>query len=303
VSARRLTRVLMWIVLVASGAYVGVYLYRWEWNRALIAGIFFLAAELAIGIDLVLARLRRLEAGAVGEGDGHAALQRVREAAPEPHRHFAWLEDGNGSMSVFVPLLLGAGVLLSVVATVVERLARVTGTPVLERRLADRLAPLSLPAGGLLGPEPDPPGPPPAHQRLRHLAGRGVGTTLAGSAAPGSVAVLAGATKDGSDPLTSGSSSLVVLTVEHRFVHRDPARTLEALFTACRHTINGRSELREVTTLDDGRLAAVVEPALGRHARNRFEGCIEDAVFDRVSAAVHVVVDRAPEAALPSDPP
>ena len=49
------SRLLLVGVLVASGGYVLVYLYRWEWNRALMAGVFFLAAEIAlVGAALAL---------------------------------------------------------------------------------------------------------------------------------------------------------------------------------------------------------------------------------------------------------
>ena len=34
-------------VAAISGTYLVVYLYRWEWNRAVISGVFFLAAEIA----------------------------------------------------------------------------------------------------------------------------------------------------------------------------------------------------------------------------------------------------------------
>jgi hypothetical protein len=50
------------VVLAASGAYVFVYLYRWEWNRAIIAGTFFLATEVALLGSTVLTRLRALDA-------------------------------------------------------------------------------------------------------------------------------------------------------------------------------------------------------------------------------------------------
>ena len=41
---------------MASGSYVFIYLVRWEWNRALMAGLFFLAAELVLIADVLLAR-------------------------------------------------------------------------------------------------------------------------------------------------------------------------------------------------------------------------------------------------------
>ncbi len=48
-------------VLAITGAYTLIYLFRWEWNRAIITGIFFLAAELALAIVLLLRRFTRLE--------------------------------------------------------------------------------------------------------------------------------------------------------------------------------------------------------------------------------------------------
>ena len=46
--AKRIGVLLVAVTLVASGAYVLVYLQRWEWNRALIAGVFMLASEMIL---------------------------------------------------------------------------------------------------------------------------------------------------------------------------------------------------------------------------------------------------------------
>ena len=55
-----------------------------------------------------------------------------------------------------MPVLMGVGALASALAWAVERLARATAGPVLERGLAGRMAPLSWPAAGLAGrPEGD----------------------------------------------------------------------------------------------------------------------------------------------------
>lgn len=153
--AIRLAKLAAGLVLVASGAYIGVYLYRWEWNRALIAGMFFLIAEVGLGLALILARLGRIEER-VGAPRSEEMLGRIRETAPPARDHFEWLSDGGGRMGVFVPILMGAGVVASGLAWVVERLARSTARPVLERGLAARLAPLAWPRDGLIEVEPDP---------------------------------------------------------------------------------------------------------------------------------------------------
>jgi hypothetical protein len=56
---------------------------------------------------------------------------------------------------VFVPVLMGAGVIMSGLAWVIERLARRTARPTLERGLAARLAPLTLEHGSLVPPRSD----------------------------------------------------------------------------------------------------------------------------------------------------
>ena len=144
-SARRIGLGLGIAVLCSSGAYVFVYLYRWEWNRALVAAAFFIAAEVALGLVAVIDRLRALSAAVDAK-----VLGRIQEAAPPRSNPFKWLTPEDGTVGVFVPVLMGAGVVLSGVAWMVERLAGATAKPTLERALAARLSALSLPKGGLL---------------------------------------------------------------------------------------------------------------------------------------------------------
>jgi hypothetical protein len=157
-SARRVGVAALLVVMAAAGWYVFVYLYRWEWNRALVSGLIFLAAEIGLFAALVLDRLtklgRRVEDIDRARAD-ERALRRVREHAPEPAKPFAWL-DGS-QMNVFVPVLLGAGVVMSGLAWIVDRIARITAVPAMERGLVRKLGALQPPPGGLLGGEhPDP---------------------------------------------------------------------------------------------------------------------------------------------------
>jgi hypothetical protein len=145
VTPRRIGSALGLAVMCSSGAYVFVYLYRWEWNRALVAAALFIATEVALGFVAVLDRLRSLSAAV-----DQRVLARVQEAAPPPSQPFGWLNPEDGTVGVFVPVLMGAGVVLSGVAWLVERLAGATAKPTLERSLALRLSQLGLPAGGLL---------------------------------------------------------------------------------------------------------------------------------------------------------
>jgi hypothetical protein len=149
--ARKVALAALAVVMAAAGWYVFVYLYRWEWNRAIVAGVIFLAAEVALIGSLVISRLttlgRRVDALAPPD---ERVLRRLRENAPEPAKPFAWLGRPDQT-NVFVPVLLGAGVVLSGLAWLVDRLARLTAVPSLERGLARRLNTLQPPPGGLLG--------------------------------------------------------------------------------------------------------------------------------------------------------
>ncbi len=137
-------------MLVASGAYLLVYLYRGEWNRALISGLFFVASEVALIAGLLGRRLGRLERD-LGELRREQVMstspvrsdERPDGASDGPVSVFRWLEPD--SLGVFVPVLLGVGAILSALAYVVERLAAVatSGTP---RTSHDRLAPLARPS-------------------------------------------------------------------------------------------------------------------------------------------------------------
>ena len=68
---------------------------------------------------------------------------------------FAWLTRTDRT-SVFIPVLLGAGAVLSALAWVVERVARATAGRAAEAGLARRLGLLELPADGLLDGGEDP---------------------------------------------------------------------------------------------------------------------------------------------------
>jgi hypothetical protein len=132
----RVRTALLGVVMVATGIYFVLYLYGWEWYRAMVVGIVFLAAELAV-IGSHLGRLahRALVADdrqdATGSSlpgqrprDGeHVVAAVLRETPAGYHDTFRWLRSSSDGLPVFIPLLLGAGVLMSGVAWVMERVA------------------------------------------------------------------------------------------------------------------------------------------------------------------------------------
>jgi hypothetical protein len=158
-SARLIRGLLGGATLAASGTYTFVYLYRWEWNRALMSAAIFIAAEVAVMGSLLAQRLKVIserlddQQAPVSPPPAHTVrLEHIRAGAPPPKARFAWLARPE-QMNVFVPVLMGAGVLMSGVAWLVERVARSTVAPAAERGLASRLDGLSLPAHGFVTSE------------------------------------------------------------------------------------------------------------------------------------------------------
>lgn len=156
-TARRFGALAGIATLVGSGAYVFVYLERWEWNRAQMSAAIFIAAEIGLVGWLLSDRLRRVERRvelALADAE-QRRLDTIRATAPPPRVGFRWLVR-HDTTNVFIPVLLGAGALLSGVAWVVERVARATAGRAAERGLAQQLGALELPPGGLLDGGSDP---------------------------------------------------------------------------------------------------------------------------------------------------
>src|SRR5690606_27692531 len=110
------------------------------------------ATEVLIVGRLILQRLRAVEERLARLQSSEGIRVRLVENRPEPADRFAWMRDAPGRTNVFLPVLLGAGVLASAAAWAVEAVARRTARPVLERSLAAALAPLAFPDGGFVGP-------------------------------------------------------------------------------------------------------------------------------------------------------
>ena len=303
---RKLTYLIAAVSLAASGTYLLVYLYRWEWNRALIAGLFFVATEVGVGLAVVISKLRsideRLEriehlgmrATLPAQAPDPAVLERIQDAAPEQGRPFAWLETDTNSMNVFVPLLLGAGMIVSGLAWVVERVARSTAGAAMERGLAARLTPLSLPAGGFMGGPVVAPAPV-FRRSARSLGARVVAIVAVGALGYAGIDAFADLTQDRPDPVVAGERTSLVIEVSHRETQVSAMSTAEAYWVSCRRVLPRRMEAHQITDVGVNRALLVVQPAIGEHALRRFRGCIEDALIDRIQARV-VSVETVPAA-------
>ena len=154
--ARRLGLLVTLVVLVASGTYLLVYLYRWEWNRALISGVIFLAAEIAVigwALNSKISELgRQVDTMSATRIAGHLDAAR----RDEPSHAFDWLKRSTTRTNVFIPILLGAGLILSGLGWLVEKLGKATAGRTSDHRLAANLSRLAPPAGGFLDDHHDP---------------------------------------------------------------------------------------------------------------------------------------------------
>ena len=290
-------------VLVAAGAgtYLVVYLYRWQWQRAMICGVLLLVVEVMLFGLVTLGRLSRIEERLRDtdrrqrelDARQEDVLTRLREpAAAQEETRFRWLEDPADRTYVFVPVLMVAGVLLSGLAWVVQKVASATARPA-EHRLAGRLAVLAAPDPA----HPDdledlpPLGGGPARGRTARLATVTlVGTTLVAALIVG----LADLTQTRREGANENAATSVVVQIELRGtdVSSDgKALAAQQIWESCRHSTAAPLHHATLGDLGDGTFAGVVRPALTEHDLMRLRGCLEDATLDRAHLTVLGVGD------------
>ena len=298
--ARGAVRALSLIVIAASGWYLLVYLYRWEWNRALISGLFFLASLLTFSTSLILGafrsineRLDRIE-GVIASNRG----VRPRSAAPTPDataaprddtrptRQFDWLREASEGFGVFVPVLIGAGVVLSGVAYMIERVAGLVTGALVDRRTTQLLEPdLALSDAPAFLPRPG--------VRREHVSSplsRAMAWTIAiavlGLVAAAGINTLAEATQSGEEVLDPTMETTVELTVHQKRAQRPDVIVAEALWTACSGRLPPEVHLIGAEDAGNDRVRLRFDRALGDLSRRRLFGCFEDGTLDFVTAHV-----------------
>ncbi|MEV6110377.1 hypothetical protein AB0M28_37605 [Streptomyces sp. NPDC051940] len=274
----------------AAGGYFAVYLYRWEWQRALISGVLLLVVEIFLVCVVVLSRISRLERRLDEHSAAqHDVLRRLESARRDPAaRPFPWL-DGTGSGNrtyVFVPVLMAAGAVLSFTAWVVQKVAAATARPGAERRLAGRLTVLTVPPDIRdAGLERRPALPPVRRAR---------GGVLAAVAALGVLGLgilvgsLADATQTRAAERPDSAATIVVFRVELRPDGGSAARDQAAreLWESCRRSTRALPASATLSRLEPDVWSGVLRPALGAHDMMRLRGCLDDASVNRVRAHV-----------------
>jgi len=298
-------RVLAFVALVGSGTYVIVYLWRWEWNRALITGVLFLATLVVVSTWAVLASLRRIaerleHLEGQAQSTTHVANTLRRASAGHATRHFDWLREPPDRLGVFVPILLGAGAVLSALAYVIERLAGAIGGPAVDRTTA-RLLTYDVP----LGPSTSAPDLTQDRARPDETAaagpprGREIGRTAIAAGGlvvvvVGSVWMLREATQSRPDPLPRPARTEVELAFRQRSGLREPTELAVALWSACSQRLPSprRVQLQRIEAgPTPDRAMLVLDHTVGTHARRRLVGCMEDVILDDVQADVLRIAD------------
>ena len=295
---RRLSLAAVVCVLAASGVYALIYLFRWEWHRAIITALFFVAAEIGLGLAMILRRLARLEQNLdelarrppASASIDPAVLARIQEAAPPARKPFEWLESSSSNLSVFLPFLLGVGALASGLAWVVEQLARRTTTPALERRLALQLAPLALPEGGLVGPALGAAPMPERAGLARSILLPLTAVTVVAVVAIGGIDWLGDAIQTRPEVRQDGVTTRVEVELRGARSTARPEQAAAILWGTCSHVLRGPVGQASIRSLGGGRIELLVPAHITPRAEERVRGCLEDAVVDRVQATV-VTVD------------
>jgi hypothetical protein len=272
------------VAIGASVSYLFVYLYRWEWNRAIMAGIFLIAAEIAFAAAAIFDRIKALEKSISRPNEDIPeidTLARIRESAPASRNHFEWLDDAKHT-SVFIPFLMGAGLVASALAWAIERMATATAKPAFERGLAARLAPISLPVGRAVPAAT----PLPTRNGKATLRRQAIALSLAILIGTVGIDVLGDATQTRPDVLRAGTTSEVTMELLIHGSGRGEASAIASLWAVCRGTVpNGLAD-SGITALGDSRYRILLEPALGKYGERRLHGCLEDATIDNVQGRV-----------------
>jgi hypothetical protein len=292
---RYVSHVLGALSTLAAAVYLVVYLYRWEWQRAVICGVLLLAVESFSVCVILLGRMGRLERRLT---DADARVEEVRRrlehtrdvSAASP---FRWLgadhHAGAGRTYVFVPILMVTGAALSGIAWLVQRIATATAGPGAEHRLAGRLAPLAAPPGGARGVVAqleDRPAVPPARPLRALLTAVGAAVAVVGLVC--GVCALADATETRDEARPNAAASTVVFSVQVYGTSSGTAREMAArdLWESCRRSTSSVNPGASLGRLSDNIYAGVIRPALSDHDVMRLRGCLSDAVANRATAKV-----------------
>ena len=294
------------LVAVFAGSYVFIYLYRWEWNRALMSAALFLVAEVALVGAVIVERMRRIDAkldartnaytatqpsagsvgGAlIGAADDEYAAPTDRQPAASGTVDFPWLRasgEPTDRFGVFIPVLMGAGVVLSGIAWLVERIARAAAPRAGGEAARNRPSVLALPPGGPFAE--DTTTAPATSGGSGWRPGRAVAVTVGALALVGpGVFWLADLTQSRPDPPEVAVASAVTIEASSNLPWTERSNhKVDARWHFCsdeNYPVLSPSGLHKV---GQQQFVGIVTPALGDRAERRFVGCLQDAAVDTI---------------------
>ena len=232
------------VALVASAWYAALSVYWWEWQRAFFYSLLFLACLVLLVFLVLRRRLDRLEEQ-VRTGPAVAGEPAGDDLPVAPPRTFPWLDPGR--THVFIPLLVGFGVVVSLVAMAVERVADfVVG----ERR----------------GPG----------ARVRTALAFLLATLLVVALV---VPLVGDLVYDPADPQPGRRE--VEVAMQARRAEADPVGAVTALATFCVAQTRAPLVVDAIDQVSGDMARLTVHPRLDPDAQRRFEGCLSDLVLDR----------------------
>ena len=287
-ATRSVSLVVSFVVVLVSATYVVVDLARWEWNRAVLAALVCVAALVVFATVVLLGQLVRLDQrldDVMRRGASERTVLPTRPAEPGVGApHFPWLEQPR-DRGVFVPILLGAGAILSFLASVIERVSGVVAHTGLDPGELERMG-VRLPLGDAV----EMPGvvDAPPRRRFRRVSAAVLGVLCIAVAVEG----LRELTQSRPGDVMLEGTTVVEVIVQQRRAVQDPTVVVVELWGACRSRLGTGVSPASVAGLADGRVRLELDRALGTTGRRRLIGCFQDHTLDLVRADVVRVESR-----------
>lgn len=260
-------RLLLLAVILTAGAHTLLYVQRWQWARASLVGVAFVAALVIGATVLVMGRLDRLERRLVA-----AERAPARSAVPGPTPldsdtvggeavpDFRWLAPP-AQTHVFIPILLATGMVVSVIAAAVESVA----VAVQRRRRTQRVLTRDHVSHPVLA-------------YAAFLVGLAAATVLASLG-------LYQVTHHWAGPQRAGTTELTVqVSVKDRALRTVPMVEAAGRYCALNSGAGASYESVEQESRDTALLH--LTPSLDQAAQDRYVGCIEDTLLERTQLEV-----------------
>ncbi|NUS72955.1 MAG: hypothetical protein HOQ05_06055 [Corynebacteriales bacterium] len=281
------------LAAASAAVYLLIYLYRWEWQRAVMSGVLLLIVEVFLVCMVLASRLFKLERQlSAADARAQDARRRLDQTRFDAGIAFQWLsgptQDQKHTTHVFVPMLMAAGIILAGASWLAQKIGSSTGQMGAEQRLAGRLAGLTAPVVRPYGATPQLEDTPPVPT---NRPGRRILTAFGALVAIALFLVLlttlSRATKTKKHDPPDAAASVVVFEILTRH-DNDRTRAVSArnLWERCSLSMSRYPQHTDLSQLDGAIYIGVLRPALSQHDLMRLRGCLSDAQANRAAANV-----------------